>query len=184
MSDQNPNINKLVNDPKLLNEVVEEKSYVTEEDAKRDPNGIYLDPNSSREQIVDLEKLTVELVKFLEYINTSKMEELEDTDHDAFVKHLESQFDEFSLHFYSIFKLLTEKGGRTKRDENIGKLITLIETLKQVQCGNKDMNSTYESFKEELNEEFIYSKYGGKKKFEEHMAKENAKKKNKKNRRK
>lgn len=175
-------MNQFVNDPNLLKDVVEEKSYVTEEDAKKDPNGIYYDPNSTREQIVDLEKLTIELVKFLEYINTPKMEELEDTDYDSFVKHLESQFEEFSLHFFSIFKLLTEKGGRSKRDENVGKLITLIETLKQVQSGYKDMNSTYESFKEELNEEFIYSKYGGKKKFEEHMAKQNTKKKNKKKR--
>ena len=183
MSGKEANINKLSNDTNFLKEVVTEKTYTTEEDAKNDPNAVYFDPNSTVEQIVDLERMTVELVKFLEYISTPKMEELEDTDHDAYIKHLESQFEDFTLHFYSIFKMLTEKGSRSKRDDNIAKLINLIETLKQVQNGNRDMNSTYENFKENLNEEFIYSKYGGKKRFEEHMAKENSKK-NKKNKRK
>jgi hypothetical protein len=186
MSDENKkNINKMASDPKLLNDVVEEKSYVTEEDAKNDKNGIYFDPNSTAEEIVDLEKMTSELVGFLAYINTPQMEELEESDHDAYVAHLESKFEEFSLHFYSIFKLLTEKGGKSKRDENVGRLIGLIEVLKQVQDGNRDMNQSYETFKEGLNEEFIYSKYGGKKQFEEHMRKENSKKsKSKKNKRK
>jgi hypothetical protein len=161
-----------------LKDLVQDKSYATEDEMKKDPNAIYVDPESAPAGIIDLEKLTIELVSFLEYLNTSQMEELEKQDHDAFIKHLEAKYEDFTLNYYSIFKLLTEKGG--DRDVNIGKLLNLIEILKQVQNGESDMDSSYENFREKLNSEFIYSKYGGKKKFEEHMAKNKKnKKKNK-----
>jgi hypothetical protein len=152
-----------------------EKSYVTEADMKKDKNAIYLNPESG-ENIADLEKLTTELVKFLEYINKPQMEELQKTDYDAYIKHLESEFETFSLHYYSIFKLLTDNKDLEKRDDNVRRLISMIELLSEVKSGKKSMKKSYDMFKEELNEEFIYSKYGGKDKFEAEIKKNKKKK--------
>jgi hypothetical protein len=151
-----------------------EKSYTTEDEMKKDKSAIYLNPTMG-EGMVDLVKLTTELVNFIEYINKPEMEELEKKDHDAFVRHLDSQFESFSLHYYSIFRMLTEKENINKREENITRLITLIETLKEVQEGKRNMEKTYDTFKESLNQEFIYSKYGGKDKFESHLKESNKK---------
>jgi hypothetical protein len=154
-----------------ISKLAEETEFVSESELKRDKNGIYLDMKSEAQEIADLDKLTTELVGFLEYINKPEMEQLESTDHTAFVHHLESKFDEFVNLYYPIFKLLTDPDSRTKRDENITRLIDMIDLLTKIKAGQKDMDKSYEEFKEGLNQEYIYSKYGSKENFEREMLK-------------
>lgn len=147
---------------------------VNANDAQRDPNGIYLD--FDREQIPDLNQLTIEVINFLEYIGTTEIEELEINDNEAFVKDIENKFPEFTLKYVTVYKMLLDK---ESREENLIKLLNLIEILKNVQSGNKNLESEFNNFKESLAEEYVYPKFGGKENFEKKI-KERAEKKQRK----
>jgi hypothetical protein len=142
-----------------------EKGFYTEEDAKREKGAIMMDSSMDKEQIHDLEKLTTELLKFLEYISTEEMQKLEESDHEAFVTHLEAKFEEFSLIYHSIFKMLTDKEEKNNRDSNIMKLLSIFEKLASIQRGERDMAEEFEKFQENLAEEHVYPKFGGKENF-------------------
>jgi hypothetical protein len=161
-----------------------EKKYFTEEDAKRDmetnPNAIYLDnKNMNPADIHDLDNFVKQLVSLLEFIYTDEMVLLEETDNTKFIRDLETKFEDFVNKYYSIFKMLTSD--KTTREDNIAKLLGLVELLKEVQTGKSDMNNSFEKYKETLAEDYIYPQYGGKAKFEEQMMKDKKqdKKKNK-----
>ena len=58
-----------------------------------------------------------------------------------------------------------------ERYENLERFLDLIERLKAVQEGKVDINDAHKAFSESLNDKYVYSKFGGKDKFEKEMSK-------------
>lgn len=125
-----------------------------------------------KEEIPDIEQLMDMVIEFMTYISTDQMQTMEKSDPDGFEKHLDNKFSAFSLRYYGIFKMLLEKKGR---EENLAKLIDLFSSLNKVKTGKKSMDLAYEQYTEGLNNEYIYPKYGGKEKFEQHIKNKNKK---------
>ncbi|ARF09226.1 hypothetical protein Catovirus_2_175 [Catovirus CTV1] len=142
--------------------VYDVKDIGTVSGAERNPNGIYLDCDS--QAIPDLNKLSSDVISFLEYIGTEEMEQMQSKDNEAFTKHVQDKFPEFSLNYINIFNMLLEK---ENRDNNIMKLLNLFDVLKEVKSGRKDMNNEFERFKESQAQEYIYPQFGGKTNFEQ-----------------
>lgn len=116
--------------------------------------------------IPDLANLTKQIIEFLEYINTPDMQKMQDEEPRAFELHLESKFEHFAENYYSTFKMLIDKKDRIK---NVEKLMQMISMIKKVKDGQKSYDSTFNQIKEDLAEEYIYSKYGGKDNFEKQL---------------
>lgn len=153
---------------------VDNVGMVSSDEVNNDQNGFIL--NMDLTKIPDLHKLTSTIIEFLEYINTPEMERLEQSDKTAFEKHLEHKFENFTVCFTTIYKMLLNK---SERNENLTKLMDLIETLKKVQSGEKNMDVEFDNFREQLSEQYVYPKFGGKEQFEKNIEKR-ARKKNKK----
>ena len=116
--------------------------------------------------IPDLTKLTKEIIDFLDYVNKPDMLKMQDDEPRAFELHLESKFENFVENYYSTFKMLLDKKDRSK---NVLKLMQMINTIKKVKDGQKSYDNAFNQIKENLAEEFIYSKYGGKDNFEKQL---------------
>lgn len=154
---------------------IKDISTVNELDAGKDPNGIYL--NYDKKTIPDLNNLTTEIIKFLEYINTDEMEQMEIENYDNYKKIVEVKFPDLALNYIHIFNMLLKKEGR---EDNLAKLLNLFDILKDVKNGKKDMKEEFDKFKEEQASKYIYPKYGSKQKFEKYIRKRALKKQNKK----
>jgi hypothetical protein len=125
------------------------------------------------EEIPDVDKLIGYVISFLEYINTEEMQKLENDDPIAFEKHLDNKFSDFTLRYYTTFKLLLDK---ENRESNIARLLELFEKFKKVQTAEKTMDNAWDEYTEDLNTRYIYSKFGGKKNFEKGLLKKKNKK--------
>lgn len=132
------------------------------------------EPKLDVNAIPNIDKLLETVLEFLQYINTDEMQQLERDDEYAFEYHMNSKFEDFSLQHYSIFRLLMDK---KNREDNICKLIDMFNILKRVKKGELELEKANKDFQEDLNNEFIYPKFGGKENFEKTL--KNKKNKNK-----
>lgn len=137
-------------------------SITTIEGEERDPNGIYLD-RCNKEGIPDLVELTKQIVKFIEYIGTEEIEKLEKEDNDKFCAQVEATFPDFTLKYMSIYKMLLDK---ENREENLVKLLNLFKILRDVKAGSRNIDREFDTFKENLAQDYVYPKFGGKTEFE------------------
>lgn len=137
-------------------------SVSTIEGEERDPNGIYLD-RCNKEGIPDLAELTKQILKFVEYIETDEMRKLENDNNTEFCSHIESAFPDFTLKYMSIYKMLLD---RENREENLVKLLNLFKILRDVKAGTRDIDTEFDAFKENLAQDYVYPKFGGKTEFE------------------
>jgi len=74
-----------------------------------------------------------------------------------------------------IINLLCESGDA--RYDNLNRLLDMMDRLSAVKTGKSEINTAFQAYSEKLNEDFIYSKHGGKENFEKKMAEENEKNK-------
>lgn len=137
-------------------------SISTIEGEEKDPNGIYLD-RCTKEGIPDLVELTKQIVNFIEYIGTNEMEKLEKEDNDKFCLHIETVFPEFTLKYMAIYKMLLDK---ENREDNLIKLLNLFKILRDVKAGSRNIDREFDTFKENLAQDYVYPKFGGKAEFE------------------
>lgn len=122
------------------------------------------------EEVTDIEKLIDHVIAFLEYIKTDEMQKLENDDPDGFERHLDNKFSDFTMRYYAVFKLLLDKANR---ESNVARMLELFQNLSKVKSEEKTMDKAYEEFTEDLNVRYIYSKFGGKDKFEQNMVDQN-----------
>ena len=148
--------------------------FCSNEEMQNDQNAIRFDED--KEVIPDIEKLTETIISFLQYINTDEMVELDAKDHTAFIRHLEEKFEDFTLNYYNMFKMLVSPDNR---DANVMKLLGMLEVLSEIKSGQKDMTTEFEKFREAQAEEYIYPQFGSKAKFEEAIVKRAKKKQRK-----
>ncbi len=118
------------------------------------------------DNLPDIDNLMNTITDFMEYINKPEMLKLEKSNKNEFEQHVDKKFSEFSYRYYGIFKMLLN---RHNRKDNLRKIIEMIERLQNVKEGKSTIDDEFYDFKEELNNEYIYSKYGSKEKFEKAM---------------
>ena len=136
---------------------------VSMDEAQNDPNAVVM--QMDKNAIPDLEVLTNEIFDFLVFIDQPEIIELRISQHGNFLKLVEEKFKNIPL---SITKMLTDES--SDRVKNITKLLDMFQTLNKVKKGEKNIDSEFENFKENLSEEYIYPKFGGKEEFERKMS--------------
>lgn len=140
-----------------------DKKLYSFDDIKNDPDAEVMDMKPAA--IPNIENITARVVEMLDFMNTPDMSEMEISDNVKFYQIITSKFEDLP---FSIIKLLLEK---ENRGENIGKLLEMFDILQNVKYGNRNIEDAYNNYKENLNEQFIYPKFGGKTEFERKMAK-------------
>lgn len=115
-------------------------------------------------KIINLPEFTGQVIEILETISLPEYNKLEVEDNNLFRNKLIQKFENFYDKYYAVFRMLLD---RDRRDDNVARLFSLIQTLQKVQEGKKDLQKEEKKFYEGLNHEFIYSQHGGKTKFEQ-----------------
>jgi len=118
--------------------------------------------------IPDIEALTQTVGDVLEYISTDEMIMLEASNETLFKQSVQMKFQDFVDNYFCIYKLLVD---RKDREHNLTKLLNLFHTMQQIKDGKRNLNSEYQKFTEQQNQEYIYNQFGGKNKFEQEMHK-------------
>ena len=131
----------------------------------------------SANAIPNLEKLLDSILELLRYINTDEMQKMETDDQQAFEQHVDAKFNDLSIRYYSIFRLLMDK---EHREENVHQIIDMISKLKEIKEGKVDIEKATKDYTETKNQAYIYPKWGGKEQFEKAMREEEKKNKGKK----
>ncbi len=153
------------------------KTVGTSEIPKEFPKGHIMINNEKESKIPDITNLTGQIIEFIEYIEKPEMKTFAKENNMMFKQHVESKFEDFTLDYYSIYKMLVEN--EEKRAENLDKLFNMISRLKDVETGKSNVEREFMKVREELAQEYLYPKFGGKKEFEKAMEKDLKKNKKK-----
>ena len=140
-------------------------------------NKQFVEPKLDVAAIPDLDVLLGDILEMLEYMDKPEMIDLEKTNEATYEQHLDTKFDKISSRYYKIFKLLLD---RNNRELNLKKLIDMLMVLKEIKSGKVDIKKADDDFHENMNEKFVYPKFGGKDKYlqkVEELKKEKKKKK-------
>lgn len=143
------------------------KTVKTSEMPKELSKGQIMLNNDRESKIPDIINLTGQIIEFIEYIEKPEMKELSKSNNMMFKQHIENKFEEFTLEYYSIYKMLIDN--EEKRAENIDKLFNMISRLKDIENGKSNVEKEFVKVREELAQEYLYPKFGGKKGFEKAM---------------
>ena len=109
--------------------------------------------------IPDLEKLTNNILKFIDFVDDSEIKELKRTNVGKFNFMVNEQFPELPV---SMIRLLTDYDNRT---QNLEKILEMIELLRSVKTGQKTFENAENEFVEKRAEEYLYPAFGGKDNF-------------------
>lgn len=137
-------------------------------------NSIVLN-NERVNQLPDVAKLTGMLIEFIEYIEEPSIKALALENEIVYKQHLENKFEEFTLEYYTIYRLLVDN--ENERASNVDKLFKMIDRLKKIESGESNYDNEFMQVREELAEEYLYSKYGSKTNFQKAMNKNRKNKK-------
>jgi uncharacterized Ntn-hydrolase superfamily protein len=130
------------------------------DEMSRDALRVEMTPNA----IPDLDNLLENIQNLLEDIETPEMQQLEKTNRKEFEKILTHKYYS-DISSIKIINLMLEPA----RYENLEKLLDMFERLKQVKNGNLNIQDAHKNWCEKMNEEYVYSKHGGKENFEKVM---------------
>jgi hypothetical protein len=120
--------------------------------------------------IPDLEKLTNDVVGFIEFIDKPEIREIKESNMGQFNFLVNEQFPDLPL---SMTRLLTDYENRS---QNLEKILDMISLLRSVKTGEKSLENAENEFVEKRAEEYLYPAFGGKENFYK-VAEENKKKK-------
>jgi hypothetical protein len=143
------------------------KKVGTSEIPKEFPKGHIMLNNDKESKIPDITKLTGQIIEFIEYIEQPEMKKFAKENNMMFKQHVENKFEDFTLDYYSIYKMLADN--EEKRADNIDKLFNMLSRLKDVETGKSNVEKEFMKVREELAHEFLYPQFGGKKGFEKAM---------------
>ena len=146
-------------------------------DLQNNPNAFSTNTsdNMTPDSIPDLEKLTDDIIDFLKYMDKPEIKILRTTNYGAFQHKVDEKYPDIP---FSIIKMLTDEDeSAEQKSENIIRLLNMFRQLNDIKQGKKDITEGFESFREEISEEYIYPQFGGKEEFEKAVAKEMATKK-------
>jgi hypothetical protein len=126
------------------------------------------------QDIPDLEKLTNDVLGFIDFIDKPEIREIKETNTGQFNFFVNEKFPNLPL---SMIRLLTDYENRS---QNLEKILDMINLLRSVKTGERSLENAENEFVEKRAEEYLYPSFGGKDNFYK-IAEENKKKnKNKK----
>lgn len=117
--------------------------------------------------IPDLDKILVHVQELLQEIETPQMQKLEKENKKEFEKILTHKYYE-KIDSFKIINLMLEP----ERYENLEKLLDMFDNLKNVKQGKTNIQDAHKVWCEKMNDEYFYSKNGGKENFEKKLAQE------------
>lgn len=143
------------------------------QEAIQDQNAEFMmEGEASIDAIPDLDKLTENIFAILSFLERPGVKQICETNESAIRMKLINDYAEtVPLKFIDLFM---EKDPNHKR-ESIERTMRWIETLAKVKAGDLDLEKASQSLVDEVNNRYVYSKYGSKEKFEEALQKELAK---------
>jgi hypothetical protein len=128
--------------------------------------------NEKKEQNTsNIVNLTKQIIDFVEYLEKPEIKELA-KNHGQFTNHIETKFEDFTLEYYSIYKMLLDEKNRS---DNLEKLFNMITQISKIDEGKSNYNKEFNKVRETLAEEFLYPKFGSKENFQKAMSKTNKK---------
>ncbi|VBB17909.1 hypothetical protein YASMINEVIRUS_372 [Yasminevirus sp. GU-2018] len=131
---------------------------------------------ASVDAIPDLDVLTGHVLEILQYLEKPETAKLIKTNESAVKMYLNGKYaDTVPL---GIITVLLDEGAR---DENVERLLGMFEKLRLAKSGQLTLEDAEKSVTDEVNQRYIYSKYGSKEAFEKELAKEVAKEQKRKN---
>jgi len=119
--------------------------------------------------IPDLVELTNKLLEFIEFEDKPETQNIKKNDRGYYNYLVQERFDKLPN---TMIKLLSEQD---KRVENLGKILDMIDLLKNVKSGKTSFEKAENEFVEKRAEEYLYPQFGGKDNFYK-IAEENKKK--------
>ena len=146
------------------------KKVATSEIPNEFPKGhVLLNNNDENREskIPDITNLTGQIIEFVEYIEQPEMKNFSKENNMMYKGHLETKFEDFSLEYYSIYKMLVDN--EDKRAENLDKLFNMLSKLKDIEMGKSNVEKEFVKVRDELANEYLYPKFGGKQQFEKAM---------------
>lgn len=121
--------------------------------------------------IPDLEKLTDDLLGFIDFIDKPDIRKLKESNKGQFNFLINEQFPNLPL---SMIRLLSDYENRS---QNLEKILDMINLLRTVKTGEKSLENAENEFVEKRAEEYLYPAFGGKENFYK-VAEENKNNKN------
>lgn len=148
-------------------EIVNMNDIATEMNA--DPNSVMVDPEQntmSVDNIPDIVKITEEVYELIQYLDTDEAVNLVKNNQGGI---LYNKIDEKFPHVpFSAIKMLTdETESNEQKTKNIVQLLELLKNVEELKRTNGDIKKSFENFREEKMEEWVYPTYGGKEAFEQ-----------------
>jgi hypothetical protein len=144
------------------------------EEAYNDPNAEIMggDGEASVDAIPDLNVLTAKIVEILEYLEQPDVKKICETNDSLIRMTLINKYaDTVPLKFIDLFMETDEE----HKQESIERTLKWIEVLAKVKAGEADLEQESKELVDEVNQRYVYSKYGGKENFEKALRKELAK---------
>jgi len=121
--------------------------------------------------IPDLEKLTDDLLGFIDFIDKPDIRKLKESNKGQFNFLINEQFPNLPL---SMIRLLSDYENRS---QNLEKILDMINLLRTVKKEEKSLENAENEFVEKRAEEYLYPAFGGKENFYK-VAEENKNNKN------
>lgn len=133
--------------------------------AKKD---IYLDPEPEGENKIptnaEIEVITENVIKILEVSVQPEMLELRKKNKVAFEKQIETLFPDFVLKYYRLYQVLMDES-----NTDLSHFFDLLKMFRAINNKEVDEKKAYKDYGKKLNEEYVYSKFGGEDNFNKKM---------------
>lgn len=162
-------MNRNVNNENVKVEMVSSEQ-LTEEERRN-----IFERESSIDAIPDLDVLTGTVYEILQYLEQPSVSQLLKTNESAVKMHLNNKYTNIPL---GIITLLLEEDSRV---ENIERMLKMFESLRRAKVGLISLEDAEKNMMDDVNERYVYSKYGSKENFEAELVKEVRKEQRKKN---
>lgn len=132
--------------------------------------GFVVDPEDGKPNLVDVDKMIGYITEILTECNKEENLNLQRSNKEKYEQVMEEKFQDFALQYYSIFRKVIS-------GESLDTLFYFLEHITMIKQGETTLDNAEKKLGEELAEEHIYSKFGGKHNFEKAMKKQQKNKK-------
>ena len=117
----------------------------------------------SANAIPDIDELLEHVDELFKFVETNNMLKLEKENKQEFESKIYAKFNtKLPMKMIGLF---VEKN----RYENLDSVLDMLDTLRDIKNGKKDINEEHEKFTNKQTEKYLYPPFGGKEKFEKAM---------------
>lgn len=122
---------------------------------------------ASVDAIPDLDILTGNVLEILEYLEQTSVKKILRSNETAIKMHLNNKYAD-TVPLGIITLLMDERN----RNEHIDRLLRVFDSLRKAKGGEIDIDAAEKNLTDDVNERYVYSKYGSKEAFEKALADE------------